>query len=92
MNVKVQIDARTLVAYVNNVSIQFSPGEFLLDCMFLQDLPETHLDARLVSSPTHTKQLARALASMVARYEAQYGEIRTDIRPAGEVVFEKKDN
>lgn len=64
--------------YANVAFISHTPAEFVLD--FAQVLPRSprgSVQARIVMTPMHAKMLQMALAHNVAKYEQQFGEIRT---------------
>jgi hypothetical protein len=87
--VSVQADpALTPGTYSNLAMITHRREEFVLDFLFVQPQtapqgsPTALLQARVISSPSHTKRVLRALEENVRRYEAQFGPI-DDSEPAG---------
>jgi len=77
---QVQIEIDELTArglYVNAAMIAHTGAEFLFDFVFLApQQSKVKVLTRLISSPSHTKQLLLALQENVKRYEAQFGEIK----------------
>ena len=80
--VTVQADpALTPGTYSNLAMITHRKEEFVLDFLFVQPQagqegsPVAQLRARVISSPSHTKRVLRALEENVRRYEAQFGPI-----------------
>ena len=70
--------------YTNAASIMHSPGEFIIDFIMLLPGNRRKVVSRILTSPTHAKQLAAALTDNVARFEKVYGKIET---PKAEVQF-----
>ena len=64
-------------AYVNLLRLAHGPSEVYLS--FAQTAPgrspAAHLLSSLVTTPVHAKEMLRALAKTIERYEEQYGEI-----------------
>lgn len=62
--------------YSNFVLINHSENEFILDFAFLAPgVPRAKVRSRVISSPTHTKRLLRALLKNIEKYEERFGEI-----------------
>jgi hypothetical protein len=62
--------------YANLVLINHTENEFLLDFAFLQPgNPRAKVNARIISSPRHTKRLLQALQNNVERFEERFGPI-----------------
>jgi len=80
MPVKVTIDEATAEGhYVNFANILHNPTEFVLDFgRVVPGRPEVKVMARILTTPYHAKQLARALQQNIEIYERNYGEIRSD--------------
>lgn len=78
--VKVTIeDATADGQYVNFANILHNPTEFVID--FGRVVPgrgEVKIMSRILTTPFHAKQLARALQQNIEIYERSYGEIRAD--------------
>ena len=62
--------------YANQMLVTHSQEEFVLD-FILGTPPAGVVNARVIVSPGHAKRIANALLENVARYEAQFGEIKT---------------
>ncbi len=64
-------------AYVNMLRLAHGPSEVYL--AFAQTAPgrspAAHLLSSLVTTPVHAKEMLRALAKTIERYEEQFGEI-----------------
>ncbi len=64
-------------AYVNLLRLAHGPSEVYL--AFAQTAPgrspAAHLLSSLVTTPVHAKEMLRALAKTIERYEEQFGEI-----------------
>jgi hypothetical protein len=80
VSVKVTIDEATSEGrYVNFANILHNPTEFVID--FGRIVPgrtDVKIMSRVLTTPFHAKQLARALQQNVEIYERTYGEIRSD--------------
>ncbi len=62
--------------YANQMLVTHSQEEFVLD-FILGTPPAGVVNARVIVSPGHAKRIANALLENIARYEAQFGEIKT---------------
>jgi hypothetical protein len=65
--------------YSNLAIISHSPAEFVID--FTRVLPGTKkgkVHARIIMTPQHAKFLMHALIDNIKKFEAQYGEIKTE--------------
>ncbi|MDQ6977558.1 MAG: DUF3467 domain-containing protein [Ghiorsea sp.] len=62
--------------YANQMLVTHSQEEFVLD-FILGTPPAGVVNSRVIVSPGHAKRIANALLENVARYEAQFGEIKT---------------
>ena len=85
--VKVTIDETTAEGqYVNFANILHNPTEFVIDFgRIVPGRPDVKILSRVLTTPFHAKQLARALQQNVEIYERTYGEIRSDFpAPAAE--------
>jgi len=63
--------------YVNVANVIFSQVEFIID--FGRIVPgkqEFSIFSRIITNPSHAKQLAIVLKENVERYEGRYGEIK----------------
>ncbi|MFN2387872.1 MAG: DUF3467 domain-containing protein [Thermoanaerobaculia bacterium] len=87
--VKVTIDEATADGhYVNFANILHNPTEFVLDFgRAVPGKPDVKVMSRILTTPYHAKQLARALQQNIEIYERNYGEIRSDFpNPLAEVT------
>jgi hypothetical protein len=65
--------------YVNFANILHNPTEFVIDFgRIVPGRPDVKILSRVLTTPFHAKQLARALQQNVEIYERTYGEIRSD--------------
>jgi hypothetical protein len=63
--------------YTNLVLINHNENEFVLDFAFIQPgSARAKVNARMISSPRHTKRLLVALMKNVERFEARFGAIQ----------------
>ena len=62
--------------YANQMLVAHTQEEFVLD-FILGTPPVGVVNARVIVSPGHAKRIANALLENVAKYEAQFGEIKT---------------
>jgi hypothetical protein len=78
-------------AYANLALIAHSPAEIVLDfARMLPAMPKARIVSRVVLTPLCAKALLRALTDNLAKYEAQYGEIRLPEGPSlAEQLFGK---
>jgi hypothetical protein len=86
--IQVQLDPKVGEGIYSNLAlISHSPAEFFIDfARFLPGLPKAVVQARIVMTPAHTKQLFNALKENVERYENNFGEIKMfakDQHPGG---------
>lgn len=87
--VKVTIDEATAEGhYVNFANILHNPTEFVLDFgRAVPGKPDVKIKCRILATPFHAKQLARALQQNIDIYERNYGEIRSEFpTPPAEVT------
>ncbi|MDQ2980482.1 MAG: DUF3467 domain-containing protein [Acidobacteriota bacterium] len=80
VSVSVTIDETTAEGqYVNFANILHNPTEFVIDFgRIVPGRPDVKILSRVLTTPFHAKQLARALQQNVEIYERTYGEIRSD--------------
>ena len=63
--------------YINAAYITHNPHEFILDfATMMPGLPSMKLNTRLTLSPLTMKLFQHAINENIARYEANFGEIR----------------
>src|SRR5258708_30614176 len=77
---KMTIDEPTSAGhYVNFANILHNPTEFVIDFgRIVPGRPDVKIMSRVLTTPFHAKQLARAMAQNIEIYERTYGEIRSD--------------
>jgi hypothetical protein len=89
--VPVEYPANLEPMYVNLAMIAHSPVEVVID--FARILPamiKARVVSRVILSPLGAKVLMRALTDNIAKYEAQFGEIRVPEGPSlAEQLFHK---
>ncbi len=74
--------------YSNLAVITHSPAEFVIDfTRVMPGVPKARVYARIIMTPQHAKGLLKALQDNIARYEAQYGEIKFHGNVGGERSF-----
>jgi hypothetical protein len=80
VSLQVTIDDATAEGrYVNFANILHNPTEFVID--FGRVVPgrsDVKVMSRVLMTPFHAKQLARALGQNIDIYERNYGEIRAE--------------
>jgi len=62
--------------YANQMMVSHTQEEFVLD-FILATPPVGVVNARVLVSPGHAKRIATALLENIAKYEVQFGEIKT---------------
>ena len=62
--------------YANQMLVAHTQEEFVLD-FILGTPPAGVVNSRVIVSPGHAKRIANALLENVAKYEVQFGEIKT---------------
>lgn len=81
-NNQLQIELKDDVAqgtYANLAIITHSSSEFIVDFVrVMPGLPKAGVQSRIILTPEHAKRLLFALQDNVARYENQFGKIKTD--------------
>ncbi|MFH1361078.1 MAG: DUF3467 domain-containing protein [bacterium] len=79
MQIKVETGATDEV-YSNLAVISHNENEFVMDFIFVHP-PQGKLNARVIMSPAHAKQFAKALAENVEKYENKAGVIKEPPEP-----------
>lgn len=67
-------DATLPGVYSNQMMVQHTREEFVIDCINLFP-PQGIVTARVIVSPGHLKRMIRALGENLARYEARFGPV-----------------
>jgi hypothetical protein len=77
VQIKIEIPRDLKATYANFAVISHSPSEMIFDfAQVLPQQPKAPVQARLVMTPLNAKLLYRALGENIAKYEAQFGEIK----------------
>lgn len=75
--VAIEIPPQLQAIYANVAFITHTMAEVVLDfAQILPRMPKGTVNARIIMSPLHAKQLQQALAQSIATYEQQFGEIK----------------
>ena len=76
--INLEIDDETAKGlYANFAVVSHSNSEFVIDFAFVSpQQPKNKVRARIISSPSHTKRFAAALADNIRKYEEKFGEIK----------------
>lgn len=65
--------------YSNLAIITHSPAEFIIDfTRVVPGVPKAKVHARIITTPQHAKMLMKALKENIDKFEARFGEIRSD--------------
>lgn len=76
--------------YSNTMQVMHTKDEFVLD--FLSVFPPAgHLVSRVIVSPGQMKQIAKALAENIEKYEANFGTVTPSDTPKTSIGFQSKD-
>jgi len=64
--------------YSNLAIISHSTSEFVIDFVrVMPGMPKANVKSRIILTPEHAKRLLQALQENVAKYESQFGNIKT---------------
>lgn len=89
--IQVKADDDTLRGrYANMMQIAHNREEFVMDFMNVFP-PGGIVTARIITSPSHLKRIARALRENLERYEVTFGEIKEAEAPQHEFGFANKE-
>lgn len=73
--------------YANLAVISHSTSEFVIDFVrIVPGVPKAKVKSRIILTPEHAKRLLMALKDNVNKYEAQFGQIKTNDGTAGQVL------
>ncbi len=68
--------------YSNLAIISHSPQEFVIDFIrTMPNVPKAKVKARVILTPEHAKRFLKALQDNIAKYEAQFGPIKSTDQP-----------
>ena len=85
MQLNVELPADLEAIYSNFAMITHSTSELVLDlARLLPNVPKVKVYARIIMTPMNAKLLHRALGENLAKFEAQFGEIKTPEQGFGE--------
>jgi hypothetical protein len=77
VQLQIEVPADLGATYANFALISHSPSEMILDfAQVLPQQPKARIQARVVMTPLNAKLLYKALGENIAKYEAQFGEIK----------------
>ena len=74
--------------YANALQISHTKDEVVFDFLSLFP-PQGNLVSRVVTSPSHAKQILAALEDNLKKYEAQHGKLTASTAPAQDFGFSK---
>jgi hypothetical protein len=78
MQINVELPAELDAVYANFAMITHSPSEMVIDfARILPNVPKAKVQARVIMTPMNAKLLHRALGDNLAKFEAQFGEVKT---------------
>lgn len=78
MQINIELPGDLEAAYANFAMITHSTSEIVIDfARILPNVPKAKVYARVIMTPINAKLLHRALGENLAKFEAQFGEIRT---------------
>jgi len=64
--------------YSNLAIIAHSTSEFVIDFVrIMPGMPKANVKSRIILTPEHAKRLLQALQENVAKYESQFGSIKS---------------
>jgi predicted double-glycine peptidase len=67
-------------AYSNNMLVQHTKEEFIMDFMLISQ-PTGTVTARVIVSPSHMKRMIEALEDNMAKYEQSFGKLEDHSDP-----------
>ena len=74
----IELSAELEAIYANFVLITHSASEVIMDfARMLPNIPKAKVYARIIMTPMNAKLLHQALGENLAKFEQQFGEIRT---------------
>jgi hypothetical protein len=78
MRLDIELPAELEAVYANFALITHTASEVVMDfARVLPNTPKAKIHARLIMTPMNAKLLHRALGENLARFEQQFGEIKT---------------
>ncbi|MBK9050841.1 MAG: DUF3467 domain-containing protein [Chloroflexi bacterium] len=80
--IAIEIPNNLQAIYANVAFITHTMSEVVLDfAQILPRMPKGYVNARVIMSPLHAKQLQQALGQSIAAFEQQFGEIKVPKAP-----------
>lgn len=76
--------------YANMMIVNHTQNEFTLDFISMIQ-PVAQIVARVITSPVHLKQVVKALAENLERYEAVHGKIEAGEQASQDIGFKVSD-
>lgn len=73
--------------YANMMQVLHTKQEFVLDFMNMFP-PAGTLNARVIVSPAHLKQMIAVLAENLSKYEASFGKVEASETPSNVIGFQ----
>ena len=88
--IEIKVDSEFVSEVYSNLAvISHNENEFVMDFIFVHP-PKGKLNARVIMSPSHAKQFAKAMAENIEKYESKVGAIKkTPEPPAMGIEFSK---
>lgn len=76
--IKIELTPEVAAGHYSNLAmIAHGPNEFYIDFISLApNMPQAKVQSRIIMTPENAKNLLRALNENVAKYEANFGEIK----------------
>lgn len=85
VQISIELPAELEAVYANFAMITHSASEMVIDfARILPNVPKAKVYARVIMTPMNAKLLHRALGDNLAKFEAQFGEIKTPEHGFGE--------
>ena len=77
VQINIELPADLEAIYANFAMITHSPSEVLIDfARIMPNVPRAKVYARIIMTPINAKMLLRAIGENLAKFEAQFGEIK----------------
>jgi hypothetical protein len=77
MQINIEVPGDLEAIYSNFALITHAPSEVVIDfARVLPNTPKAKVHVRILMTPMHARLLLNALADNLAKYEAQFGEIK----------------
>lgn len=75
--------------YANALQVSHTKDEVVFDFLSIFP-PQGHLVSRIITSPSHAKQIIAALTDNVKKYEAKFGQVTATEAPTQDFGFTKQ--